>query len=154
MHAQLQVAELIYANMKYAHLYGAYLQGANLRIARMQGAYLQEANLQGTDLDGAELQGANLKFARFDSSTQIGTTKFFGASCQCVDFTDTRLSQEQLLSMFGDRSTRLPLGYGPDGPIPPDRPKDWPNESLSQIDFQEAWRAWQAKIGFQPDENP
>jgi hypothetical protein len=97
------------------------------------------------------LQGADLWGAEFDKSSKTQAANFTGSACVRVDFTDSIITKEQLQTMFGDGSTTLPGGGGPDHP---DWHTHWPKEMLKWNDFQTAWRAWQAKIGFQPPKNP
>jgi hypothetical protein len=148
---KLQGADLGFAKLHGAILGEAKLQGANLRSAKLQGANLIDAELQGADLIGAKLQGADLWGAEFDKSSKTQAANFTGSACVRVDFTDSIITKEQLQTMFGDGSTTLPGGGGPDHP---DWHTHWPKEMLKWNDFQTAWRAWQAKIGFQPPKNP
>ena len=62
-YANLQRADLSYANLYGANLQGADLYGANLYGANLQGADFYGANLQGANLQGADLYGANLQGA-------------------------------------------------------------------------------------------
>ena len=59
-------ADLDGANLRWANLRGANLHGANLREADLHGANLQEANLRGANLHVANLHGANLQEANLD----------------------------------------------------------------------------------------
>lgn len=155
-HAQLQGADLNNAQLQGADLSKAKLHGANLAVAKLHGADLAEAQLQGADLaetqlqgailEDAQLQGADLRFAKFDRSTRTQAANFSGSACVRVDFTDSTITLEQLESMFGDASTKLPDGLT--------RPTHWPKEELSWTEFDTAWRSWQAEIGFQPPKNP
>jgi hypothetical protein len=61
--ADLQYANLQRANLQYANLQGADLQYANLQYANLQRADLQYANLQYANLQGADLQYADLQYA-------------------------------------------------------------------------------------------
>jgi hypothetical protein len=58
--ANLRGADLRYANLWGADLWGANLRGADLRYANLWGADLRGANLRYANLRGANLQGANL----------------------------------------------------------------------------------------------
>ena len=78
-----------------ADLRGRSLRGANLRGARLVGAELRAVDLRLADLTGADLRGADLRGS--DLSTAIFVT------------------QSQLHSAKGDRSTRVPTGRRPPG---------------------------------------
>jgi hypothetical protein len=123
----------------------------DLSFRDLTDAILMNAQLQGAYLGGAELQGAYLGGVKFDKSTATQEANFSASSCVAVDFTDSTITIDQLHTMFGDGSTTLPGGHGPDHP---DWPAHWPKKMLDWDDFETAWRAWQAKIGFQPPKNP
>lgn len=149
--AELQGAYLVQAELQGADLGSAELQGAHLVGVKLQWADLGSAKLQGAHLQGAKLQGANLWNAKLDKSTATQAANFSAASCVGVNFTNSTITIEQLGTMFGDATTLLPGGHGPDHP---DWPARWPKEKLDGSDFQTAWHEWQAKIGFQPPKNP
>ena len=77
--ANLQGADLEYANLERANLEGANLkdanledsdlEGANLRWANLKEACLKHANLQGTNLKDVDLCSANLEYALYDDKT-------------------------------------------------------------------------------------
>jgi uncharacterized protein YjbI with pentapeptide repeats len=56
----LQEADLRAANLRKAHLEGAYLQRADLREADLRGTHLQGADLREAKLQGAHFHGAEL----------------------------------------------------------------------------------------------
>ena len=56
----------------------------------------------------------------------------------------SHFSQEQVDVMFGDSSVKLPPTLT--------RP-DWPSEVILPLEFGTPWRAWQAKIGYDPPED-
>ena len=58
--ANLEGAELQHTKLQRAKLWKANLQGANLEYANLQGAFLFETDLQGADLENGKLQGAEL----------------------------------------------------------------------------------------------
>lgn len=160
-YAQLQGASLNFTKLKGANLMGArlqganlmhtYLQGANLSFAKLQRAALMKTELQGAHISFAEFQGANFWRTKFDGATVTDTTDFTGSAFRDVNFSEIDISLHQRRTAFGDGHTILPDGKGPDSP---DWPAHWPKEKLNPRDFETAWRAWQAEIGFQPDENP
>ena len=61
LRANLQGADLRYANLWGADLQDANLRGADMRYANLWGANLRGANLRGADLRGADLRGADLR---------------------------------------------------------------------------------------------
>ncbi len=63
--ADLQGANLRYANLRGANLQRADLRSADLRYANLQGADLRSADLQGADLRSADLLDANLDHSCF-----------------------------------------------------------------------------------------
>jgi hypothetical protein len=70
--ADLREANLYGANLREADLYGANLYGANLREADLYGANLREADLCGADLREADLYGANLYGANLREADLYG----------------------------------------------------------------------------------
>ncbi|MEM9550983.1 MAG: pentapeptide repeat-containing protein, partial [Pseudomonadota bacterium] len=133
-----------------ANLDGARLQGANLAGAQLQGANLAGAQLQGARLFMAQLQGANLAGAQLDPATDLRAATLRGAALRSVDFTNVTLSDDQINQVFGDGSVVLPGGVTPD-----DR-EHWPahfaTEELEPPEFFKQWRAFQASIGFDPED--
>ena len=90
------------------------------------------------------MQGANLSGAQMDEKTSLKAAPLRGAALREVDYKDISLTQEQVDEMFGDGSVELPLTLT--------RP-DWPVEVLHPTDFITQWRAWQVKIGYDPNED-
>jgi uncharacterized protein YjbI with pentapeptide repeats len=76
-----------------ADLMGSNLRGRRLCGADLRGAYLIAADLRNADLSGVDLLGADLRDARLD-----------GADLSAAQF----LTQPQLNSASGSRTTRLP----------------------------------------------
>lgn len=148
---KLQGADLNEVKLQGANLREAKLQVTNLVHAKLQRADLRFAKMQGAEFWYAELQGANLNGAEFDSSTQPFFADFTGSTCCGVNFSGCGILMDQLRTAFGDAHTILLDGKGPDSP---DWPDHWPKEKLDWFDLEPSWRAWQAEIGFQPDENP
>jgi hypothetical protein len=68
--AKLEVAQLIWVDLRDADLAGADLSGADLRGAELDGADLTFADLRSANLQGAHLEGSNL------SSALMGLTLF------------------------------------------------------------------------------
>ena len=62
-YADLRSADLYGAELRDANLYGADLRGAELRYANLYGADLRGAELRYADLYGANLYGADLRYA-------------------------------------------------------------------------------------------
>ncbi len=164
--AQMQGANLVGAQLQGANLVGAQLQGVNLRGAQMQEAYLNSAQIQGADLtwaqmqsanlNGAQMQGADLRGAQMDAATNLSAATLRGAALRSVDYTEVRQIMEHVADVFGDASVKLPGGVTPGHP---DWPAHWSEEVLIlnlretlEDDFLTAWRAWQASIGFDPDD--
>jgi len=146
--AQLQGANLDEAQLQGAVLFRAQLQGADLEGAQLQGAYFGAAQLQGANLRGARLQGAVLDEAQMDDATSLSAVSLRGAALREVDYTNVNLSDDQIKSIYGDASVILPGGVTPDHP---DWPAHFAREVLDWREFNNAWRAWQAEIGFDPD---
>ena len=67
-------ANLQSADLRYADLQSANLQSADLRYANLQSADLQSANLQSADLQSANLQSADLRYAK-GASLAIARTR-------------------------------------------------------------------------------
>ena len=88
--ADLQGADLQEADLRWANLQGADLREADLRWANLQGADLRWANLQGAnlreaDLREADLQGADLRWADLRGADWDFTS--FQFRCNTFDFT-------------------------------------------------------------------
>ena len=148
--AHLQGANLLHAQSQGANLTDVDLQGADLWDAHLQTADLWDAQLQGADCRRAGFQGADLWDAKFDSATTLRDANLSYASLRGVDFSKTKITQEQLNSAFGDSSVILPSGKGPNDPEWPDH---WSKEELKLEDFRTQWRAFQEAGGFDPN-NP
>ena len=113
--ADLANADLANADLANADLQGAYLWGANLQVAFLGDVNLQYANLERADLQGAyltraDLQGANLEDANLQGA-YLGRTNLKDAYLMGTDLQGAKdLTQEQLISAFGDYRTKLPAG--------------------------------------------
>lgn len=152
--AQLRGADLSTADVRGAVLLSASLQGANLRRTKLRAAGLRWAMLQGADLNGTELQEADLRrakmqgaafwFTEFDKATSLGNADLFGASLRGVVLTHLPEFKDHLSTVFADGSVIVPEGAT--------RPDHWSTELLLGDDFTKAWRAWQAEIGFDPND--
>ena len=106
--------------------------------------------MEGTDLYLAKLQGTAFTVTNFGSETVLSNANLKGASVRQIDFSNVAISNEQLQDMFGDASVVLPDGHGPDHE---NWPNHWSKEKLDLPDFKTQWRAFQARIGQDPD-NP
>jgi uncharacterized protein YjbI with pentapeptide repeats len=127
----------------------------DLRGANLQGFYLNDldfgtAGMAGTQLQGAlliraQLQGADLRKAQMDHATFFSATTLRGACVWSLDCTKVPYILDHLEDIFGDASVILPDGVT--------RPAHWLDYEAELGDFEIPWRAWQAEIGFDPD-NP
>jgi uncharacterized protein YjbI with pentapeptide repeats len=142
--AKLQGAYLGQAKLQGAFLGWAKLQGAYLEGAELQGAYLGQAELQGAFLGGAKLQGAYLGGAEFDADTSLVAANFRGAALRAVDFTNIPEITPHIEFVFGDDTVILP----PDIPVP----ERFSVHYETHEDYITAWRAFQHKIGQDPDD--
>ncbi|WP_339758681.1 pentapeptide repeat-containing protein [uncultured Sulfitobacter sp.] len=134
---------------------GAKLHLADLRGARLLGTDLRNSSILGTEMEGtdlylAKLQGTAFTVTNFGSETVLSNANLKGASVRQIDFSNVAISNEQLQDMFGDASVVLPDGHGPDHE---NWPNHWSKEKLDLPDFKTQWRAFQARIGQDPD-NP
>jgi len=142
--ANLQEATLSVANLQEATLSVANLQGADLRSANLQEADLREANLQEATLSVANLQEAALKSANLQEAdlreanlqeTETSEGNFSSVSLVSVDLSvNSNLTQTQINSAFGDRSTVLSAGIT--------RPPHWPDEKLETRDIETVRQDW------------
>lgn len=132
-----------------ANFNGAMMQGADLTDADMKGSTLWNTGLQGTLLSLAQLQGADLRRAKiqtaflagavFSKSTNLSDAVFSHSFLSYVDFTNIGVSHTQIRSAFGDATTRLPNGSGPeDGPWP----SHWPKQDLGSRSLIDQWELW------------
>jgi hypothetical protein len=110
----------------------------------LQGAYLGQAELQGAFLGGAKLQGAYLGGAEFDADTSLVAANFRGAALRAVDFTNIPEITPHIEFVFGDDTVILP----PDIPVP----ERFSVHYETHEDYITAWRAFQHKIGQDPDD--
>lgn len=132
-----------------ANFQSAKMQGAELPRADMQGANLSWTGLQSTSLTGAHLQGANLWHAKlqtallagavFSKSTNLSDADFSNSAVKIVNFTTARVSHAQIESAFGDATTRLPDGSGPEAAA---WPNHWPKQDLGTTSFLDQWEHW------------
>ncbi|MFT6663060.1 MAG: hypothetical protein ACJA0K_003076 [Maricaulis maris] len=98
--ARLRQANLALVTMNRADFNGADLSIANLFGGRFTGASFRNADLQRANLVGAHFGGADLTGANLTGATLSG-----------AELAEARgLTQTQLSSACGDRSTRLPAG--------------------------------------------
>jgi uncharacterized protein YjbI with pentapeptide repeats len=84
-------ADLRLADLRFANLSGASLFGANL-----SGASLFGANLSGADLGNANLTGADLRLAKNLSSANLFGANLFGADLNEADLSDANLNTANL----------------------------------------------------------
>ena len=108
---------------------------------------LSGADLRGANLIGARMEGANLGGARMDTATNLSAATLRGAALRFVDYSQVRLSTDQVKSTLGDASVILPGGVTPGHPdwpahwpvwkLPDDGPEDTPT-------FGTEWRRWQS----------
>jgi hypothetical protein len=111
-------------DLRDADLGGADLQGGDFAQARLfrsnfQIAALSRTNLKGAKLWDADLSGAHLIKTRFDAKTELKDTTFDKAIVFHTDFSNTRVTQEQLSQMIADGDTRVPPGLtSPDKTLP------------------------------------
>ena len=114
--AQLQGADLRWANLESADMRGAQLQGADLRWAKLQGADLPGAQLQGADLRGAQLQGADLDNATLQGADLRGAhlqaTKLHGVKLQGADLTGVEVWLASFPDSLLQQSPELPAPIG------------------------------------------
>jgi hypothetical protein len=146
----LQGANLGAVRLHGAQLMGAKFQGASLYSTRLQGARLDSAEFQAAVLTRTKFQGADLSFATFSHSIGVSEASFRGAAGIYVDFSECTISKTQLESMFGDATTILPSSDSLEGTT---RPSRWSKKDLEWSDFNNQWRAFQRRIGQDPD-NP
>jgi uncharacterized protein YjbI with pentapeptide repeats len=147
---QLQGAYIYSAQLQEAYLSGAQLQGADLSGAWLHGANLVGAKLQAANFDRVKLHGADIYEAKLDALTSFYGATFKGSALKGVDFSDSTINMRLLKTAFGDATTILPSGHGPDHE---NWPELWSKEKLDWDDFETEWRAHQARIGQDPD-NP
>ncbi len=148
--AQLQGAYLSGARLQGAYLNGAQLQGADLSGAWLHGANLVEAELNGANFDWVKLHGADISEATLDALTSFNGASIKGSALKGVDFTDSTIKVRLLNSAFGDATTIIPSGHGPDHENWPER---WSKEELDWEEFNIQHRDFQRSIGQDPD-NP
>jgi uncharacterized protein YjbI with pentapeptide repeats len=158
--AELRGALLRGAWLHGAFLLGAVLQKANLGNARLEGSVLMNTQFQGAELRGVKLQGstllaaklhgANLEWLVLDVSTAFALASLNGTALRQIDLTESKIKPYQLQDAFGDASVTLPDGHGPDHES---WPPNWSKEHLDDQDFRTQWRAFQRRIGQDPD-NP
>jgi hypothetical protein len=99
-----------------ANLHGASLAGADLRGADLRGTSMKETRLLGADLRGADLRGADVLGA-----------DLYGANLGGADLGSCLfLTQNQLLSAWGDGETRIPAALT--------RPTHWATQPTSPTD--------------------
>lgn len=106
--AHLRLANMPDADATSANLRGADLTGVDARYTSFQNADLENSNFQDSRLLSAVFTGANLRKAEF-SMADLSRTIFNGAHVEGTNFADAiNLSQRQVDTMLGDRTTRLP----------------------------------------------
>lgn len=117
--------DLSKTDLRGAVLWGAYLDEADLSHTHLEDAELQDAHPRGAslwmahlkhaDLRGSHLEGASLVMA--DLPTTIKDAHLHGADFSGADLRGMRITQEQLDSVKGDKTTQIPEGLS--------RPEHW-----------------------------
>lgn len=151
--SRMQGTDFWNTRLKVAHMKGAWLQNATLRETRLQqtnmircrlqNAKVDVARLEDTNLQRSYLQGACLRRIELspNSSLELAELRgagFFGVTC------DIEITESQLHEMFGDWTTSLPNGLN--------LLNQFESEATDWRAFNAAWRAFQAEIGFDPDD--
>lgn len=147
--AHLKLTDVRWARLEGAHMRLAWLDGADLRWtqldrvvlrgAHMERALLIGAGMHGTLLKGARIDGADFRGAQFDESTNWSAAWLRGAAVRMVDLSNTPISSDQVWSIFGDDSTKLPESLR--------RPNHWPKWKLPPTgdnSFNAQWLKWRA----------
>ena len=127
--ADLTGAKLNGAVLRQAVLNRVIFNGAELNGAELNGAALNRAVLNGAELNGAKLDGADLSAAQ-TKRTAIKSTDLSSA---------IRLSESQVNSMYGDKSTTLSAKMK--------RPDGWPEDDLDYSEFYTHWQAAKKEAG-------
>lgn len=105
----LMDANFRWANVQATVFISAKLEDADLRKTNLKGAVFNGANLRGTDFSKANLQAGILNEAIVNAETKLTDTILFLTSVKNVDLSQVaELSDEQIQSMFGDCTTKLP----------------------------------------------
>lgn len=136
--AHLYAADLENADLQGAHMESARLEGANLGSARLVKANLEKTSMVGARLSYAQLDGAYLEQAKISQIEDLTGVRLNGAAVKMQSLADCPISQDQVNSLFGDASVRLPDGISV--------PEHWPRWELpwgSQHSFLDEWRKWQ-----------
>ncbi|MFN3261560.1 MAG: pentapeptide repeat-containing protein [Pikeienuella sp.] len=103
-------ADLMYARMNRAALWGNTILGARLLYSKFHGSKFGDVVFYCCDLSKSELTGADLTRSVF-LNCNVSQVQFARSNARSADFTGANgLSQEQVNSLFGDRSTILPTG--------------------------------------------
>ncbi|MEM7544739.1 MAG: pentapeptide repeat-containing protein [Pseudomonadota bacterium] len=106
--AIMEGARLRRATMEGADLAGAMMGGADFHRAMMDGVNLDNTNLEGASLYWAKTQGTDLRTAVLKSA-DLTFWECRRTNARSADFSEAQnMSQEQVNSLFGDSSTRLP----------------------------------------------
>ena len=88
--ANLEYADLENVNLKYANLENANLEYANLEYANLENANLRYANLENADLKYANLENANLENANLYNSTgNNGLVRTIQTGTYIINYTNT-----------------------------------------------------------------
>ena len=142
--AVLHCAFLTDADLKGASFDSAELNQADMRYVTAQRADFFRSSLQSVDFGNAELQGARIFGVHLDRHTSLTHANLRGAALRYIDIRDMRLSPSIVRSFFGDATVKFPEGVH--------KPKHFYKNFQGIEDYEAAWRAWQAEIGFDPDD--
>lgn len=91
----LRGADLAFARLEQANLFGAHLEEADLSDARLTGANLEGARLVGAKLEKVRLEKARMAAADFTGANLVGANLEFSV-CERTVFTDADLSDARL----------------------------------------------------------
>jgi uncharacterized protein YjbI with pentapeptide repeats len=107
--AEMEGAELIGVNLRYADFHAANLKAADLLLTDLRDACLVRANLQEACLVGANLEGANLEGASMDSAMGLVPRQLAGATLRDASLPTQILNFEGLAEF--ERASRAALRY-------------------------------------------
>jgi uncharacterized protein YjbI with pentapeptide repeats len=147
----LRGANLRYATMLNVNLTNAKLQGADLTNATLQGSVLSHVRFNGANLKYTDIDGAMVTNSQFDSATSFVETSLRGVALKSVDLSTCKVSNYQILHMFGDATVTLPKGTRHNQM---DRPDHWSDIELDHFNFLDHWHAFQLSIGQSPNYDP
>lgn len=138
---QLQSVELKNANLHVTSFRDAILVGA-----KFDGSFINITDFHNADFRAASFKNCTFNSANFDSVYEFERAIFDGSCFSNIDLSSVRITQEQLDSIYADKSVIIPEHLV--------RPQHWNNRRIDPVKLWARRDAWRRYAGYTVEENP